>query len=85
MNGKQINSVDVLSSVIEYMVSHVKSKTGEDISGIPITFKYVFTIPTCSCDDAKRFMSEAAVKVICILLVCVCACVCAFNCKLDNE
>lgn len=65
VNGKQMNSVDVLSSVIEYMVSHVKSKTGEDISGIPITFKYVFTIPTCSCDDAKRFMSEAAVKAGC--------------------
>lgn len=65
VNGKQMNSVDVLSSVIEYMVSHVKSKTGEDISGIPITFKYVFTTPTCSCDDAKRFMSEAAVKAGC--------------------
>lgn len=65
VNGKQKNSVDVLSSVIGYMISHVKSKTGKDIHGIPITFQYVFTLPTCSCDDSKRFMSEAASKAGC--------------------
>lgn len=65
VNGKRMNSVDVLSSVIEYMVSHVKFETGEDVRGIPITFKYVFTIPTCSCEGAKKFMSEAAIKAGC--------------------
>lgn len=80
-----MNLVDVLFYIIEYMVSYVKFKMGEDISGILIIFKYVFIILMCLCDDVKRFMLEVVVKVICILLVCVCVCVCVFNCKLDNE
>lgn len=59
-----MKSVDVVSAVLAYMDSHIKSTLCTNLHEVPITFKYVLTVPTCSCDDAKEFIKKAAEKVI---------------------
>lgn len=58
-----MKAIDVMSAVLRYMASHVKSKTADESRGVSITFEYVLTLPTCSREDSRRFMTEAAVKV----------------------
>ena len=58
-----MKSIDILSSVLTFMVDHVKRETGEMIDQEPIHFKHVFTLPTCSCAGARTFMTQAAEKV----------------------
>jgi hypothetical protein len=57
-----MKSVDVVSEVLAYMDRHMKSKL-EKVDIGSIIFTYVLTVPTCSCDDSKGFMKEAAEKV----------------------
>lgn len=58
-----MKSLEILSSVLIFMVDHVKKETGEMIDQEPIHFKHVFTLPTCSCAGARTFMTQAAEKV----------------------
>ena len=58
-----MKSIDILSSVLTFMVVHVKRETVEMIDQEPIHFKHVFTLPTCSCAGARIFMTQAAEKV----------------------
>lgn len=57
-----MKSIDVVSAVLGYMISHIKTEA--IFQGLPLALKYVFTIPTCACKDSSTFMTEAAMKVI---------------------
>lgn len=57
-----MKSIDVVTAVLEYMIIHIKTKSG--LQGLPLTLKFVLTIPTCGCTESRTFMREAAIKVI---------------------
>lgn len=57
-----MKSIDVVTAVLEYMIIHIKTKSG--LQGLPLTLKFVLTIPTCGCTELRTFMREAAIKVI---------------------
>lgn len=63
VNGRQMKSIDVLTAVLDYMIRHMKTKSG--LQGLSLTLKYVLTLPTCACKDSTTFMKEAAVKAGC--------------------
>lgn len=58
-----MKSIDVVSAVLGYMISHIKTEA--IFQGLPLALKYVFTIPTCACKDSSTFMTEAAMKAGC--------------------
>lgn len=62
VNGRQMKSIDVMTAVLGYMISHIKTEAV--FQGLPLTPNYVLTIPTCACKDSRTFMTEAALKVI---------------------
>lgn len=57
-----MKSIDVMAAVLGYMISHIKTEAV--FQGLPLTLKYVLTIPTCACKGSRTFMTEAALKVI---------------------
>lgn len=57
-----MKSIDVMAAVLGYMISHIKTEAA--FQGLPLTLKYVLTIPTCACKGSRTFMTEAALKVI---------------------
>lgn len=57
-----MKSIDVMAAVLGYMISHIKTEAV--FQGLPLTPKYVLTIPTCACKGSRTFMTEAALKVI---------------------
>ncbi|XP_061177392.1 heat shock 70 kDa protein 12A-like [Saccostrea echinata] len=58
VNEKEMKSIDVMSAVLSYMDGHVKVMAGKH--SIDVSTKYVLTVPTCSCNDSRGFMLEAA-------------------------
>ncbi|XP_062597873.1 heat shock 70 kDa protein 12A-like [Saccostrea cucullata] len=58
VNDKEMKSIDVMSAVLSYMDGHIKAMIEE--RSIGVSLKYVLTVPTCSCNDSKDFMLEAA-------------------------
>lgn len=63
VNGRQMKSIDVMAAVLGYMISHIKTEAV--FQGLPLTLKYVLTIPTCACKGSRTFMTEAALKAGC--------------------
>lgn len=66
VNGKQMKSIDVVTAVLGYMIRHIKTKSG--LQSFSYEFKYVLTLPTCSCKDSMTFMKEAAIKVTMVFM-----------------
>lgn len=56
-----MKSIDVVTAVLDHMISHIKTKSG--LQSLSFESKYVLTLPTGACKDSMAFMREAAVKV----------------------